>query len=312
MAYPTDKETIKTDWTTSDAPGYTWGNTIGRLLNEIQDLLGITGTPVAGSFTYHKSTAHQVDTASTDTTKDKHVSNALAKGWEDHKALTSGNPHSVTKTDVGLSNVTNDAQMKKIISSTTNRFAIWDGDTGALLKVGDKTESDFSATGVGLGNVTNHAQVQKIGSSTNNRLAVWDGVNGNLLKVGDKTEADMLSLAVANTWTKAQTSSLVTLTDGATISFDASTGNAFRVTLGGSRALANPTNAVSGWTFNLKIKQDGTGSRTLSFGNKYAFPAGAAQTLTTTANAVDILTGFYDSNDDLFHCILSKDSRVPA
>jgi hypothetical protein len=35
----------------------------------------------------------QVDVTSTDTTKDKHISNVLAKGWEDHKNTT-GNPHS--------------------------------------------------------------------------------------------------------------------------------------------------------------------------------------------------------------------------
>jgi len=29
----------------------------------------------------------------------------------DHKSVTTGNPHSVTKTEVGLANVTNDAQL---------------------------------------------------------------------------------------------------------------------------------------------------------------------------------------------------------
>ena len=36
-----------------------------------------------------------VDPASTDTTKNKVLSNALAKEWEDHKNTTSGNPHGV-------------------------------------------------------------------------------------------------------------------------------------------------------------------------------------------------------------------------
>ena len=44
------------------------------------------------------STPHnidQVNEADTDTTKNRLVSNALAKGWEDHKNTTSGNPHGV-------------------------------------------------------------------------------------------------------------------------------------------------------------------------------------------------------------------------
>ncbi|MFX1590482.1 MAG: hypothetical protein ACFFC1_20300, partial [Promethearchaeota archaeon] len=46
-----------------------------------------------------------------------------------HIASTS-NPHSVDKTDVGLSNVTNDAQVKKIGSSTDNAIIRWDGASG--------------------------------------------------------------------------------------------------------------------------------------------------------------------------------------
>lgn len=39
-----------------------------------------------------------------------------------------------TNTEVGLGNVTNDAQVKKIASSTDNQLARWDGTTGDLLQ----------------------------------------------------------------------------------------------------------------------------------------------------------------------------------
>jgi hypothetical protein len=48
----------------------------------------------------------------------------------------SNNPHSVTKTQVGLANVTNHAQMKKIASSSDNNIPQWNGTTGDLLKNG--------------------------------------------------------------------------------------------------------------------------------------------------------------------------------
>ena len=61
----------------------------------------------------------------------------------------------------------------------------------------------------------------------------------------------------------------------------------FSVTLGGNRTLANPSNQVAGQTGSIFVTQDGTGSRTLSYGANWDFPAGTAPTLTTTASAID-------------------------
>jgi|688.fasta_scaffold134462_5 hypothetical protein len=78
-----------------------------------------------------------------------------------------------------------------------------------------------------------------------------------------------------------------TLTDGATITPDFAADCNFTVTLGGSRTIANPTNITAGQSGSIFIVQDGTGSRTLSWGSSWDFPGGTAPTLTTTANAVD-------------------------
>ena len=84
----------------------------------------------------------------------------------------------------------------------------------------------------------------------------------------------------------------VTLSDGANIALDLSTGFDFTVTLGGNRTLDNPTNAKVGQRGRIRVVQDGTGSRTLSFGTSYEFVVGTAPTLTTTASAEDVL--YYD------------------
>ena len=84
-------------------------------------------------------------------------------------------------------------------------------------------------------------------------------------------------------------SEIVTLTDGATITPDFTTGNNFAVTLGGNRTLANPTGITTGQAGVIYITQDGTGSRTLGFGTHWHFAGGTAPTLTTTAAAVDVL-----------------------
>jgi hypothetical protein len=79
------------------------------------------------------------------------------------------------------------------------------------------------------------------------------------------------------------------LTDASTIAVDMSVGNNFSVTLGGNRTLGNPTNLTAGQSGVIFITQDGTGSRTLAYSSYWDFPAATAPTLTTTANAVDVI-----------------------
>lgn len=109
------------------------------------------------------------------------------------------------------------------------------------------------------------------GAISGSRLAVANGVIGNV----------------------------TTLTYASTLNLDMSAGNNYAVTLTGNATLANPTNLVAGQSGVIKITQDGTGSRTLAYGNNWDFPAGAAPTLTTTANAVDILAYYVDGTSTI-------------
>ena len=78
-----------------------------------------------------------------------------------------------------------------------------------------------------------------------------------------------------------------TLTDGATITPDFDANQNFSVTLGGNRTLANPSNIDAGQTGSIFVVQDGTGSRTLSFGTYWKFAGGTAPTLSTAVSVVD-------------------------
>lgn len=66
----------------------------------------------------------------------------------------------------------------------------------------------------------------------------------------------------------------VILTDGPTITPDLSAGSTFIVTLGGNRVIANIANQRPGRSGEFIIVQDGTGNRTLTWGNNYAFVNG--------------------------------------
>lgn len=81
----------------------------------------------------------------------------------------------------------------------------------------------------------------------------------------------------------------VTLTDAATIAVDFSTFINGVVTLTDNRAMGNPTNEKVGQSGVIRIVQDGTGSRTLSYGTDWEFAGGTAPVLSTPAASQDLL-----------------------
>jgi len=102
-------------------------------------------------------------------------------------------------------------------------------------------------------------------------------------------------LNTAQTFTAAQRGAYVTLTDAATVAIDLALGNHHQVTLGGNRTLGAPTNVVAGQSGVIRVVQDGTGSRLLSYNAIFKFPGGTAPTLTTAANSVDLLAFHVES-----------------
>ena len=131
--------------------------------------------------------------------------------------------------------------------------------------------------------------------------------NTGVLSVNSNTGA-ITNVAVTNaaqSFSAAQRGTISTLTDGATITPDFSAANNFSVVLGGSRTLANPSNLTAGQAGTIVITQDGTGSRTLAFGNQWKFPGGTAPTLTTTASAVDVIAYYVESSSRITARLIS-------
>jgi len=85
-----------------------------------------------------------------------------------------------------------------------------------------------------------------------------------------------------------------TLTDQATVAWDMATQSVCKLTLGGSRTLAAPTNGSTGQFASILVIQDGTGSRTLTWNAVYEFASDTAPTLTTTASLGDLFTFRYN------------------
>ena len=125
--------------------------------------------------------------------------------------------------------------------------------------------------------------------------AKYVAITGTQTITGAKTFTSTVTITGAAAFTSAVNVSgpvnvnTVTLTDAASIvpSFD--TGNTFVVTLGGNRTLAAPTSANIGQSGSIRVIQDATGGRTLSYNSAYQFVSGSAPVMDTSAGAQSIL-----------------------
>jgi len=86
-------------------------------------------------------------------------------------------------------------------------------------------------------------------------------------------------------------------TGSTTLDYDAHSN--FVLTATGNVTLANPSTETVGQTGIIVFIQDGTGSRTLSTGTQYEWPAGTAGTISTAANSVDVIPYVVDAADSI-------------
>ena len=98
--------------------------------------------------------------------------------------------------------------------------------------------------------------------------------------------------SVVQNFTAAQRAEITALTFAATMTPNFNDSNNFSVTLTGTGRIANPTNQVAGQSGSIFITQDGTGNRTLSWGDSggtsaWYWAGGTAPTLSTGANVKD-------------------------
>ena len=89
--------------------------------------------------------------------------------------------------------------------------------------------------------------------------------------------------------TKGTIGEVITAAYASTITLDFKTGNNFTTTLTGNTTFANPTTLVAGQSGVIFIIQDGTGGHTAAFESYWDFSDGTAPTLSTGANAVDMI-----------------------
>ena len=164
--------------------------------------------------------------------------------------------------------------------------------SNAILDINATDEIELNAT---LADV--NANLDVSGTYTGGGLMT---TGGNIVipddgTIGSATDADAIAIASTGVVTFSQNTVAATDTDTSntgSITLDFAGSQNFVLTFTGNVTLANPSTEVVGQAGIIVCIQDGTGRRTLSLGTDYETAAGGGITLSTAANAVDVIPYF--------------------
>ena len=140
--------------------------------------------------------------------------------------------------------------------------------------------------GTGVGTLTDGGIL--LGRGTGN-IEAMAALGAGVIVIGDGTTDPSTESLVdtARTWTAAQRGEITALTSATTVTIDMAVSNNFSCTMGHNIAFANPSNDTAGQSGAIFLTQDGTGSRTASFGTDWEFAGASAPTLSTAGGSVD-------------------------
>ena len=167
------------------------------------------------------------------------------------------------------------------------------GTTGVVYGATNGTGTIFEVHGTGSPKDTLFA-VEYTGVDTPTTVSIYnnDGQTANTFQVLTEGSGDLFTVSPTgkiyynSSYSKIANSGNI----GSSMTFDLDTSNIFTGTLTTTSITLSTTNEDVGQRFMLRLKQDGTGSRTVGtwFGSRVKWPGGSAPTLSTGANLVDL------------------------
>ena len=186
-------------------------------------------------------------------------------------------------------NTTNTMLLPKGASSTLVSLVSTDTLTNKTL-TSPKINEDVVVTATAT--ELNYVDITTLGTSQASKAVTADAN-------GDVTISEELTA-------KSYNETHATLTSASTVDINFELGNVFNITAGhnitftfGGNGNASVPPATLAYGFTLKVTQDGTGSRTLTWPSTVRWPGGSAPDLTGTANSVDVFTFLTDGTGGL-------------
>ena len=161
-----------------------------------------------------------------------------------------------------------------------------DGDTSITADTDDQIDIK----------IANADHVKLTSSSGDTVLQPSTDAKDIIIKQFDGTELVNFNDGAYSSFTSAAVNPEATLTDGATVTWNALTQPVCKVTLAGNRTLSSATGGVTGQFISILVIQDGTGSRTLTWNAVFEFDSDTAPTLTTTASLGDVFVFRYNGS----------------
>ena len=192
------------------------------------------------------------------------------------------------------SNGAYDLKLSTNTDSSSGNITITDGSNGAITMAPNGTGAVVATTSMTIGNAAEiDTKIVFDGHAQDYYIGLDDSADDLVIGLGSAvgtTPAISIDENQMTTFGKAALGATLTDTSNTgSITLDFNTYQNFILTFTGNVTLANPTTESVGQSGFIVIIQDGTGSRTLSLGTDYETAGGSGLTISTTANAVDVV-----------------------
>lgn len=195
-------------------------------------------------------------------------------------------------TSLGTPSASTDAATKGYVDSVAFEMAEGElpgqaGNAGKVLGTDGDVAGWEELTGAGLASVADYTVTVTAAAAAE-------------VRAGTDTTKALTAAALAGA------AAFITLTDAATVAWDASQGFNATVTLGGNRTIGAPTNLMDGLTYCLELVQDATGSRVPTWNSTWDFGLAGTPVLQTAANKRDRVFAIYRSASGKLHASFNK------